>query len=127
MTDKEKRTIAQSFIAALGSRDINALQAILTDDIVWSLPGRSKMSGEARGVDAILKRSEILGSYGVKIEIEHVVYGLHDVGLHLHNTGKHGGLILDEYLTTVCHIDGDKIRRLDTFISDVEMLNTFFV
>lgn len=127
MTDEEKKTIARNFIAALSSRDRSALQAILTDDVVWSLPGTSKMSGEARGVDAILKRSEILGGYGVKIEILRVVYGLHDVGLHLHNTGKRGGLILDEYLTTVCHIDGDKIRRLDTFISDVEMLNAFFV
>lgn len=127
MTDKEKKTIAQNFIAALGSRERNALQAILTDDVVWSLPGSSKMSGEARGVDAILKRSEILGSYGVKIEIEHVVYGFRDVALHLHNTAKRGGLILDEYLTTVCHLDGGKIRQLDTFISDVEMLNAFFV
>ena len=38
-------------------------------------------------MDAILKRSEILRSDGVKIDIEHVVYGLRDVALHLHNTG----------------------------------------
>jgi hypothetical protein len=99
----------------------------MTDDIVWSLPGSSLMSGEAHGVDAILKRSEILHAYGVKIEIEHVVYGLRDVAVHLHNTGKRDRLILDEYLTTVCHLDGEKIRRLDTFISHVEKLNDFFV
>lgn len=85
------------------------------------------MSGEARGIDAILKRSEILESFGVEIEIEHVVYGFRGVALRLHNTGKRDGRILDEHLTTVCHLDGDKIRRLDTFISDVEMLNAFFV
>ena len=85
------------------------------------------MSGEACGVDAISKRSEILRSYGVKIDIDHVVYGLGDVALHLHNTGKRDGRILDEHITTVCHLDGDKIRRLDTFISDVETLNAFFV
>jgi ketosteroid isomerase-like protein len=45
MTDSEKK----------GSRNKSALQAIVADDIVWSLPGSSTMSGEARGVDAILK------------------------------------------------------------------------
>lgn len=127
MTDDAKKNVAEAFIAALRAGDKSALQAIMVDDAVWSLPGSSTMSGEARGVDAILKRSEILRSYGVKIEIEHVVYGLRDVALHLHNTGRRDGRILDEHLTTVCHLDGAKIRRLDTFISDVEMLNAFFV
>jgi ketosteroid isomerase-like protein len=103
------------------------LKSIMTDDVVWSLPGKSLMSGEAHGVDAILKRSEALHRYQVKIELEHVVFGYQDVALHLHNTAKRGDRILDENLTTVCSLRGNKIRRLDTFISDVEMLNAFFV
>jgi uncharacterized protein len=126
MTDNAKNKIAQD-IAALRTRNKSALQAIMAHDIVWSLPGTSTMLGEAHGVDAILKRAEIFHSYGVKIEIEHVVYGFRDVALHLHNTGNRDGLILDEHLTTVCHLDGERIRLLDTFISDVEMLNAFFV
>ena len=127
MTDSAKKKIAEAFIAALRAGSKRDLQAIMVDDVVWSLPGSSTMSGEARGVDAILKRSEILHSHGIKIEIEHVVYGFRDVALHLHNTGKRDGRILDEHLTTVCYLDGDKIRRLDTFVPDVEMLNAFFV
>jgi uncharacterized protein len=126
MTESEKKTIAEAFIAGLRQRSRAALQAIMTTDIVWSLPGETAMSGEARGVDAILKRAETLAGYGVSIEILHVVYGLRDVALHLHNTGKRDGKVLDEYLTTVCHLSGDKIGRLDTFISDVPMLNAFF-
>ncbi len=45
----------------------------------------------------------------------------------LRNTAKRGDQTLDEHLTTVCSLCGNKIRRLDTFISDVEMLNAFFV
>jgi hypothetical protein len=44
----------------------------------------------------------------------------------LHNTGNLDGKVLDEHLTTVIHLDDDKIRRLDTFISDVGMLNAYF-
>jgi uncharacterized protein len=99
----------------------------MTDDVVWSSPGQSLKFGEAHGVDAILKRSETLHRYGVKIELEHVVFGYQDVALHLHNTAKRGDQILDEHLTTVCSLRGNMIRRLHTFISDVEMLNAFFV
>ena len=127
MTEREKKEIAEGFITGLSNRDANLLKSIMTDDVVWSLPGKSLMSGEAHGVDAILKRSEPLHRYEVKIELEHVVFGYQDVALHLHNTGKRGDKILDEHLTTVCSLRGNKIRRLDTFISDVEMLNAFFV
>jgi hypothetical protein len=127
MTESEKKEIALKFINALGSRDGSLLRSIMTADVVWSLPGKSPMSGEALGVDAILKRSEPLHRYGVKIEIEHVVYGFQDVALHLHNTGIQGDKVLDEHLTAVCRLHENKIHRLDTFISDVDMLNSFFV
>jgi hypothetical protein len=42
------------------------------------------------------KRSEILNSSGVRIEIEHVVYGLRNVALHLHNTGTLSITISDQ-------------------------------
>src|SRR5215469_14872197 len=127
MTDAEKRDIAQKFISGLTTRDSGLLRTILTDDVVWSLPGTSLMSGETHGVDAILNRSEILRSFNVNIEIRHVVFGFTDVALLLHNTGKEGHAFLDEHLATVCRLDGNKIRRLDTFISDVQMLNSYFV
>jgi hypothetical protein len=85
------------------------------------------MSGEAHGMEAVLKRAETLHRFGVKVEIEHVVYGFNDVALHLHNTGKHEDKILDEHLTNVYVLRGNKICRIDTFISDVDMLNAFFV
>src|SRR6204780_3755914 len=127
MTEAEKKEIAQRFITALSNRDANLLKSIMTDDVVWSLPGKSLMSGEAHGVDAILKRSETLHRYEVKIEVEPVCFGYQDVALPLHNTGKRGDKILDEHLTTVCSLRGNKIRRLDTFISDVQTLNAYFV
>ena len=75
------------------------------------MPEKGLMSGEAHGVEAILKRAEILNHYGVKVEIEHVVYGFKDVALHLHNTGKHGDKILDEHLINVYVLRGNKTSR----------------
>jgi len=75
---------------------------------------------------AILERATILASYRVKIELEHVLFGLHDVAVLLHMTGRFDGETLDDHLTTVLHLRDDRIQRLDTFISDVGVLNEFF-
>jgi hypothetical protein len=47
--------------------------------------------------------------------------------LSLHNTGTIDGRVLDEHLTTVLHLQGDKVHRLETYISDVPMLNAYFI
>src|SRR5262249_61385452 len=128
MTDQERRYIGETFLHGLRERDASLLKSIMADDVVWSLPGESLMSGEATGVDAILKRAAILDGFGVTIELEHVLFGLHDVAVLLDNTGagRFDRKVLDEHLTTVIHLDRGKVRRLDTFISDVGMLNEFF-
>jgi hypothetical protein len=126
VNDNDKKMLILDFIKALGTRDETLLRSIATDDIVWSLPGQSLMSGEAHGVDGILERSETLHRYGVQLEVVHVLDGFRDVAVQLHNTGRRGDTVLDEYLTTVGTLRANKIQHLDTFISDVPMLNTFF-
>ena len=127
MTEQDKRQIAHDFLRGLRDQDANLLRSIMTDEVVWSLPGQSLMSGEAHGVEAILKRAATLARFKVKIELKHVVFGLRDVAVLLHNAGNVDGRVLDEHLTALIHLDAGKIQRLDTFISDVGMLNAYFV
>jgi hypothetical protein len=49
------------------------------------------------------------------------------VALLLHDTAQRDGKILDEHVITICHLRGGKIFRLETLLSDVPMLNAFFV
>jgi uncharacterized protein len=127
MTTEQKRELAIDFATALKARNTELLQSFVTEDVVWSLPGTSLMSGEVHGVDGILMRAEILDAFEVNVQIEHVVVGYKDVGFLLHNTGRKDGKLLDEYLTTILTLRGNKIQRLDTLISDVPMLNEYFV
>ena len=126
MTDQNKKQLATSFIEALRAADANGFRSIMTDDVVWTLPGTSLVSGIAKGVEGILKRARYIVEYDANVEIQHVVLGYEGVALLLHNTGKRNGRILDEYLTTVCTLRNGKIARLDTYISDIEMVNTYF-
>jgi hypothetical protein len=54
-------------------------------------------------------------------------YGTDNVAVLLHNTAQCDGKILDEHVITICHLRGDKIIRPETLLSDVPMLNAFFV
>jgi ketosteroid isomerase-like protein len=119
--------IAQTFLAGLRNRDWDSMRAIMTDDIIWSLPGTSRISGEAVGVDEVIKRSQTIVSYGLNFRLKHVLYGSYGVTLSLNNTAKRGELILDEHLATVCTVQNGKISRIDTYLSDVDMANAFFV
>ena len=126
MTDQERKQLATSFIEALRAGDSNGFRLIMTDDVLWTLPGTSLVSGIAKGVEGIVKRARRIVEYGANVEIQHVVLGYEGVALLLHNTGKRNGRILDEYLTTVCTLRNEKIARLDTYISDIEMVNAYF-
>ena len=39
---------------------------------------------------------------------------------------KRGELVLDEYLATVCWLQDEKIKRIDTYLLQVNMADAFF-
>ena len=125
--DSEKKALATSFIEALRSRDEKGFHKIMTEDVAWTLPGSSVVSGIVHGVTGILQRAQSIVDRNVTLEIMHVVLGREGVALLLHNTGSWNGKVLDEYLTTVCTLRGGKIARLDTYISDIPMVDAYFV
>ena len=47
------------------------------------------------------------------------------MALSLNNIACRGDLILNEHLATVCSLRGGKISAIDTYLSDVDMLNAF--
>jgi hypothetical protein len=122
-----KQEIAEKFLNALRSRNWELMRTIMAPDIVWSLPGSSRISGEAHGVDAVIARCQIITSYGLNFGLKHVLYGQFGFALSLNNTAKRGDLVLDEHLATVCSLYEERISRIDTYLSDVPMADAFFV
>ena len=80
-------------------------------------PGPAWFPARPTALKGIIERASHFAAYSVNIEILHVVFGYTGVALLLHNTGAHNGKTLDEHLTTVIHLDGDRIKRLNTPIS----------
>lgn len=102
------------------------MRTIMAPDVVWSLPGSSRISGEAHGVDAVIARCQLITSYGLNFGLKQVLYERFGFALSLNNTAQRGDLALDEHLATVCSLREEKISRIDTYLSDVPMANAFF-
>jgi hypothetical protein len=64
--------------------------------------------------------------YGLTFTSKQVLLGRHGVALFLHNASKRGDLILNAHLATIFGVRGRKIATINTYLSDVEMINAFF-
>ena len=126
LTDLEKKKLAETFLNTLGTQNWELLHSIITEDISWTLPGASAISGEVSGANAIITRAQQIVSYGVSLELKHILYGQYNVTLSVHNQASRGELILDEHLATVCTIRDGKISKIETYLSDIAGLNAFF-
>ena len=127
LSEEVEFQIAASFLTALKGRNWRMMRAMLTDDASWTLPGKSELSGEARGADAVVERARQLRDYGVMVELTYILYGMHGVALSLHNTGGRGDLKLDEHVVIVLDLEDTRIAKMTTYLHDVPGINTFFV
>jgi uncharacterized protein len=127
MSYEQKEQAARAFLSVLGKPDAAVLKTVVAGDVTWSFPGASPISGEARGVAGVIERARMIAAHGVKVEILHAVFG-HGGGvvMVLHNTGDHDGRALDEQVAAVFAFAGERIARLDTYLSDVAMAEAFF-
>ena len=120
------RQLAGTFLSVLSHPNADVVKSVATEDFVWTFPGSSPISGEAHGIDGVMRRAQTIASYGVKVEIIRAVYGFSGVSMILHNTGNRDSRGLDEHVVAVFAFRGDKISRLDTYLSDVVMAEVFF-
>ena len=51
--------IARSFLAAISTRDWNAMRALLTEDAHWTLPSDNTILGTANGANAVVERAKL--------------------------------------------------------------------
>jgi uncharacterized protein len=125
-TDLKNKKIAETMLTALKTQNWELFRSIIDNDISWTLPGVSIISGEVKGADAIILRARQIVSHGVSMELKHFLYGQYNFALSIHNQAAKGNLILDEYLATVCTVRNEKIVKIETFVSDVDGVNAFF-
>ncbi|GAA2253540.1 hypothetical protein GCM10010145_21670 [Streptomyces ruber] len=122
-----QRRVGEAFLAALAKGDWDGIRALLHADAVWVLPGDNTVSGRAEGAGAVVERARRIAGYGVSFELLHVLVSAENVALSIHNTARRGDTVLDQHLATVCRLRNGKVESIETYLSDVDGMNAFFV
>ncbi|OIJ92613.1 nuclear transport factor 2 family protein [Streptomyces monashensis] len=126
-TNSAARTIAERFLTAFQAREWETLRALLADDITWTMPGEGTISGTIHGAGAAVARARQIADQGLRTELLRVLVGAHGVALSLHNTATSpDGRRLDEYLATVLTMRHERITAIDSYLSDVDGMSSFF-
>ncbi len=118
---------ATTFHRALITKNWDLLRSIMDPEVSWVLPGTNTISGEAVGIEAVVARAELIASYGLTFTLEQVLLSRDNMALALHNTAERMDAVLDEHLATVCTLRAGKITAVETFLSDVDGMDAFFI
>jgi uncharacterized protein len=115
---------------AFGQGDMDTLRSIMTPDVIQSVPGKSQVSGDHKGVDNVLgyygKLFELTGGT-LKAELQSATAQGADkvVAVH-HLTAQRGGKSYDQDETLNFTLTGGKISRLDEEHPDQAAFDDFF-
>jgi len=114
-------------LRAYGAHDFEAIRNLMHPNVQWTLPGNGIISGTAVGADAVVKRVKTIIGSGIRTTLHYVLIGQNGLTLSLHNNATaEDGRVLDEELATVLTVEGERIVKIDTYLSDVPMMERYF-
>jgi len=115
---------------AFSRGDMDTLRSMMTGDATHHVPGSHQLSGDCKGIDAVLDYyrrlyEETGGTF--KVELRNVLVDGrgHAVSMH-HFTAQRGDKRVDEDGAIVFRIVGDKITDLDECVADIDRVNEFW-
>ncbi|HYU57619.1 MAG TPA: nuclear transport factor 2 family protein [Actinomycetota bacterium] len=121
--------LARRGYAAFSSGDMDALNELLADDIKWHVGGRSQLTGEYEGKEAVFglfaRLVELTGG-SFKVDLHDVLANdEHTVGL-IHATADREGKHLDDNGVQVFHVRDGKITEAWLHPGDAYASDEFF-
>jgi uncharacterized protein len=128
MADSKEATVRRGY-QAFSEGDLDTLRSIMTPDVVHTVPGHNRTSGEHKGID------DVLGLYGqffeltggsLSVDLKSVsAQGDKVVAVHRAKASR-DGRTLDTEETLEFSFAGDKISRLDESYSDEAAEDAFW-
>jgi uncharacterized protein len=126
LTTDQKHELQIRLAGAIANVDRAGLLACSVEDITWTLPGSSRVSGSFVGADEVLNVGRTFAEVGYHFEVENITFGPDDVAVILRATGARNGRTVDEAVVNVVGFAGDRVASIVTHLSDVEGFNAYF-
>jgi ketosteroid isomerase-like protein len=130
MAEHPHAALVRKGYEAFSRGDMDTLRTILTTDCTHHVPGNHSMSGDFKGVDAILSYYGKLaaGTNGtLRVELRHVLVDGRGHVMALHQfSAERGGKKLDVAGGIVFRIIGEKASDLDECVEDIDVADEFW-
>ena len=121
LADRKERVV-RALLDALERRDVTAIGALLTDDVVYHFPGRGPVAGSYRGRDAVVGLfGRFAGLFDGPLEMrthDVVASEAHVLDLATY-AGSRGGRSFTWNTVRLYHVDADRISEIWLMIGDV--------
>ncbi|MET7303081.1 nuclear transport factor 2 family protein [Embleya sp. NPDC005575] len=115
---------------AFSRGDLDALRAMMTTDCAHHVPGDHELSGDFKGVEAVLGyyvqlATETNGTF--RVELQHLFVDGRGHVMSVHRaTGERAGKTLDQVGGIVFRVIGEKITDLDECVEDMAAAEDFW-
>jgi ketosteroid isomerase-like protein len=123
--DKTRASVIK-FATAVKSADPAAIAAATTEDILWTIPGSSAISGLTQGHDGASAVAKTLADFGYIITLQDLTFGVDTVAVEIRGTGTHGDKSIDVAVVNVLHFRDGKVSTIDTHFSDIDAADSYF-
>ena len=124
----DKAALVRKGFEAFAQGDLDTLQQLFTDDIVWHSGGDNILTGEYKGQDVLGLFGRIFEETGgsLKQEIHDIATSdEHAVAL-VNATASRNGKTLDIGQILVFHFDGDQVSEVYVFPTDQKQADDFW-
>ena len=118
--------VVQNFFSAYGRGDLEGMQAFISEDVEWHIPGQHKLAGTKRGIKAFTEFFAKLGDAGFKAEV--MILAANDsnvIDAHRGFSTKSDDNI-DLNWVLLYQIEDGKIKRVQNFSGDLYASDRFF-
>lgn len=118
---EENESVVRRLYAAVEEGDADEIGAIMAEDLVWRVPGRSRFAGVYRGREEyfrfVTRIREHLGDT-LRNELVEIFPGDSGAVVLQHSTGSRGQRDLDSLDLLLMRVAGDQITEVQEFSAD---------
>jgi ketosteroid isomerase-like protein len=130
VTEHPHAALVRKGYDAFSRGDMETLSGLMTGDATHHVPGSHSMSGDYKGLNAVLEYYRQLGTETagtMRVDVQHLfVDGRgHVMSVH-HITAERAGKKLDAMGGIVFRLVGDKITDLDECVEDQDITDEFW-
>lgn len=117
--------VIQDFFAAYARKDVNAVRAVMAEDIAWTIPGHHPLSGTKRGIAEVLAFFDQLARADFKAQ-PLVIVEQGDYVIDHHRGWSEVGPGVDQTWCLVFRFEAARIKEVVNFASDQHAADRFF-